>query len=84
MLSITPEVPRRDSRGTCVKCAWHRRVVLPPLLAGESLVEKGEHLGHVELDVFEVELVLVVLLHLEQVVELEVQLQEPAVSAWIR
>lgn len=54
---------------------------LPPLLSREALVEQSEHLGHVELDVFKVELVLAVLLHLEQVVELEVEFEEAAVAS---
>jgi len=53
----------------------------PSLLAGETLVKQGENLGNVEVNVFEVELVLVVLLHLEQVVQLKVEFEKPAVAA---
>lgn len=42
-------------------------------LAGKPLVQKGENLRHIELDVFEVEVFLSVLLHLEQVVEFEIK-----------
>ena len=49
-----------------------KRWRLPALFAGKALVEQGEHLGHVELHVLKVEVFLVVLLHLEKVVELEI------------
>lgn len=52
---------------------------LPPLLAGKALVEQREHLGNVELDVFQVEVVLAVFLHLEEVVQLEVEFEETAI-----
>ncbi len=54
---------------------------LPPLLPRKPLVKQRQHLGHVELHVLEVEVVLVVLLHLEQVVQLEVQLEQAAVAS---
>ena len=47
---------------------------LPPLLPREPLVKQREDLGDVELHVLQVQIVLVVLLHLEQVVEFEVEL----------
>lgn len=47
---------------------------LPALLAREALVQQREHFGHVELHVFQVQLLLSVFLHLEQVVELEIEL----------
>lgn len=50
--------------------------LLPPLLACKSFVQKGEHLGDIELDVFQVKVLQVVLLHLEKVVKLEVKLQQ--------
>ena len=53
---------------------------LPAFLAGEALVEEVQDLGHVELDVLEVEVLLVILLHLEQVVELEIEFEEPSVA----
>ena len=37
-----------------------------------SLVEEGKHLGDIELNVFQVKILQVVLLHLEKVVEFEV------------
>lgn len=52
----------------------------PSLLASKSLVEQCEHFGDIELHVFEIELILVVLLHLQQVVEFEVKLQKTTVA----
>jgi hypothetical protein len=42
--------------------------LLPAFLASEALVEEVEHLGDVELDVLEVQILLIVLLHLEEIV----------------
>lgn len=48
---------------------------LPPLLPSKSLVEQCKDFRDVELDVFEIQLVLVILLHLKQIIELEVELE---------
>lgn len=48
---------------------------LPPLLPRESLVQQHKDLRYVEQYVFQVQLFLVVFLHLEQVVKLEIELQ---------
>lgn len=56
---------------------------LPPLLSCKSLVQKGKHFGDVELDIFEIKLILVVLLHLQQIVQLKIELQESSVAACI-
>lgn len=54
----------------------------PALLSGKALVEQGQDLGDVELNVFQVQVVQVVLLHLQQVVELQIKLQEASVPSW--
>lgn len=53
----------------------------PPLFAGKPFVEQVEHFGNVELDVFEVKVLLVVLLHLEKIVEFQVKLEESAIAS---
>lgn len=63
----------------CAVC-WHRS---PALLSSESLIEQSQYLGHIELDIFQVKLVLVIFLHLQQVVKLQVKLEKPPVSACI-
>lgn len=76
--SVTPVVLSRHCQDVSIEGSapgTPRRAALPSLLPGKTLVEKGQDFGHVELDVFEVEFVLVVFLHLEQVVKFEVQLQ---------
>lgn len=55
-----------------------RHFSLPSLLSCESFVQKREHLGHIELHILQVEIFLVVFLHLQQVVKLEVELEKPA------
>ena len=55
---------------------------LPALLSSEALVEQSQHLWHVELDVFKVQVILVVLLHLKQVIQLEVQFEQTPVAAY--
>lgn len=49
--------------------------VLPPFLPREPLVEERQYLRHVKLDVLEVQVVLVVLLHFKEVIQLQVELQ---------
>lgn len=46
------------------------------LLPCEAFVEQGEYFRNIKLDVFEIEIVLPVLLHLQQVIKLEIQLQQ--------
>jgi hypothetical protein len=50
------------------RVACREQLTLPALLPCEPLVEQDKHLGDVELDVFQIKVFLVVLLHLEQVV----------------
>ena len=57
---------------------------LPALLASETLIQQSQHLRHVELDVFEVEIVLVILLHLQQIIQLEIQLKQASVTTCLR
>jgi hypothetical protein len=53
----------------------------PALLACKTLVEKGEDLADIELDIFEVEILLVVFLHLQEIVKFQVQLQQSTVAS---
>lgn len=50
--------------------------ISPAFLPREALVEQGQDLRHVELHVFQIQVFLIVLLHLEQVVEFEIKLQQ--------
>ncbi len=54
---------------------------LPSLLAGKSLVQERKDLGHAELYVFKVQLLLSVLLHFEQIVELEIEFQQAPITS---
>ena len=56
---------------------------LPAFLPCKSLVEKCKHLRHVKLDILEIQILLIILLHLEQIVKFEVELQKPPVAPWI-
>lgn len=58
-----------------------RRGYLPSLLTSEALVEKSQHLGDAKLHVFQIELFLAVFLHFQKIVELEIKLQEAAVTS---
>lgn len=53
---------------------------LPALLPSEPLVQKGKNFRYVELDILEVQLVLSVLLHFQEIVELEIELQKASVT----
>ena len=55
---------------------------LPSFLSGEALVEQSQDLGYIELDIFEVEVLLIVLLHFQQVIELQVEFEEAPISAY--
>ncbi len=73
-----------QQRSTVTKNMWQLSDTrLPSLLPSKSLVKKREHLGNVELDIFQVQVVLVVLLHLQKIVELEIQLEEATVPPWL-
>lgn len=54
---------------------------LPTLLSCESLVQEGKDLGDVELDILQIQIILIVLLHLEQIVQLEVKLKQATVTS---
>jgi hypothetical protein len=54
--------------------------VLPALLPCEPLVQQIEHLRDVELDVLKIQIFLVVLLHFEQIVKLEIELEKSSVA----
>lgn len=53
---------------------------LPSLLASEPLVKQRQNLGYVELDIFQIELVLVILLHFQKIIQLEIKLQKSSVT----
>lgn len=54
---------------------------LPALLPSKSLIEQCKDFGDVKLNVFEIQLVLVIFLHLKQIIELEVEFKQSSVSA---
>jgi hypothetical protein len=47
--------------------------ILPPFLSREAFIQKSQNLWYIELDVFEIKIFLVILLHLEQIIELQVK-----------
>lgn len=55
---------------------------LPCPLSGEPFVEQSQDLGNVELYVFKVEILLSVLLHLEKIVQLEIQLEKTPITSF--
>ena len=54
----------------------------PPLFPRESLVEQCQDLGDVELHILKIQGFLIILLHLQKVVELQIELQEATISSW--
>jgi hypothetical protein len=58
-----------------------RQARLPPLLSREAFVEQSEDFWDVELDIFQVQVFLVVLLHLEEIVEFEIKLEQSTIPA---
>lgn len=75
LISTRCNVPRRLA--IRVPCP----VELPAFLPGEPLVEKGEHLRHVELNILQVQLFLIVLLHLQEIVKLKIEFQKPSIAS---
>lgn len=55
----------------------------PASLSRETLVEQREDFRHIELDVLQVQVFLALLLHLEQIVEFQIQLQKTPVTALV-
>ena len=56
-------------------------VVDRSLLPCEALVEQRQDLRDIKLDILEIEIVLAVLLHLEQVIELQIKLEQTTGAA---
>ena len=52
----------------------------PPPLSREPLVQEGEDFADVELHVLEIEVLLVIFLHLKEIVKLEIQFQQASRS----
>lgn len=81
----SPELPQTTALVTSRSAnLTHTRSILPPLLPREPLVEQREYLGYVELHVLKIEVVLVVLLHLQQIVKLEIQLEQATIPTYSR
>jgi hypothetical protein len=55
---------------------------LPSLLPCKTLVQESQDLRHIELHIFEIQVLLVVFLHLQEIVELEIQLQQASRTSW--
>lgn len=53
---------------------------LPALFPSKSLVKKCQNLGDIKLHVFQIKIFLTVLLHLEQVVQLEIEFKKPTIA----
>jgi hypothetical protein len=46
------------------------------LLPSKSLVEQGQDLRHIELHIFEVQVILTVFLHFQEIIKLEIKLEK--------
>lgn len=55
---------------------------LPALLAREALVQESQDLRHIELHVFKVQIFLAVFLHLQQIVQLQIEFQQTSSTPW--
>lgn len=55
---------------------------LPALLPREPLVQQCEDLGDVELNVLQIQIVLAVFLHFEQIVQLQIQFEESSCASY--
>lgn len=73
-----------DGTGAKFRCMSACTKRSPALLPCEPTVQKVENLGDVELDIFKIEVFLIVLLHLEQIVKFEIELKEAAISPWVK
>lgn len=47
--------------------------ILPTFLPSKPLIKQRKHLRDIELDVFKIEIFLVIFLHLKEIVELEIE-----------
>lgn len=70
------DLPQKHPKFFLVKITVHGErsgiSALPTSLSGEFLIEQNQELGHIESDVVEIEIVVAVLLHLQEVVQLEI------------
>lgn len=57
---------------------------LPALLPREAFVQQRQDLWHVELDIFQVQVILIVLLHLKQIIKLEIQFKETSIATCLQ
>lgn len=57
-------------------------VTSPSLLPSKPLVEQCKDLGNIKLNVFQVQFVLVILLHLKKIIKLEIEFEQSSVSAF--
>lgn len=72
-------------RGGCASNNIHvvTKSLGPALLfPRKSFIEERQHFRNIKLNIFEIEIFLSVLLHLEQVVKLEIQLQQTTSTPW--
>lgn len=56
------------------------KVVLPALLSRKALVEQGQDFRNIELHIFKVKVFLIVFLHLQEIVKLQVEFQQTSSS----
>jgi hypothetical protein len=56
---------------------------LPSLLPREALIQQHQHLTDIKLDILEIQILLVVFLHLQQIIKLEIKLEQAAIAAFV-
>lgn len=57
-------------------------LVSPTLFASKAFVEERQYFGYVELDILKIQFILIVFLHLEQIIEFEIELQQTSVTTF--
>lgn len=85
MVSVLSQTPKGPFSISSLYIGEYTRLgvpALPSLLSRKSLVEQGKHLGYVELHVFQVKLILIILLHLKQIVQLKIEFQKTSVATY--
>jgi hypothetical protein len=56
--------------------------LLPALLSSKALVKERQNLRYIKLYIFKIEVLLTVLLHLEKIVQFEIEFKKPAIPPY--
>lgn len=57
-------------------------VALPALLSRESLIQQSKNFGNVELNVLQIKIFLILLLHFEEIIKFEIEFEQTSSTSY--